>query len=135
MLWLGFSALQPLPVAPTSVAYDLQVARNGGHAVVQAHFQVAAVAFLNSKRDTGRVTSSRCGWSNGLAGGKRGDPAQNTGPRGVIAFDRWRAVTIGGSNGRVCIPRDTWTAQGDRTRWSASGQFRPARPVVPFFAQ
>jgi hypothetical protein len=40
-----------------------------------------------------------------------------------IVFDRWRAVTVGGSSGRGCFWEDTWTAQGDRTRCSASGQF------------
>jgi hypothetical protein len=40
-----------------------------------------------------------------------------------IAFDRWRTVTVGGSSGRGRFREDTWTAQGDRTRCSASGQF------------
>jgi hypothetical protein len=40
-----------------------------------------------------------------------------------IAFDRWCAVAVGGSSGRGCFQEDTWTAQGNRTRCSASGQF------------
>jgi hypothetical protein len=42
--------------------------------------------------------------------------------RPVITFDRWRAMTV--EIGRsVLNAEDTWTAQGDQTRCSVSGQF------------
>jgi hypothetical protein len=41
----------------------------------------------------------------------------------VVAFDCWRAVTVGGSGDHDCFWEDTWTAQGDRTRCNTSGQF------------